>query len=456
MNSLQVLRPDSLVQASQWMLAQQLGGAQPRWLAGGQSLLAAMKLGMSAPSVLLDLQSIASLREIRLADEATLLTGAMASHARMADSGVVQGFCAGLGHLAGGIADAQVRNMGTLGGSLANNDPAACWPTAVLACNATVMTAQRAIAADDFFAGLYTTALQPGELLTAVRWPKPLAFHYLKFEQPASRFALTGVAVARFAHGVRVAITGLGHGVVRWPAAEQALTAHWSVHALDGLALAADQASSDLHASAAYRAHLAAVLTRRAVAALTGEPAAAPARAPAREVSEPGDGGFGGSQLLLAEGAAVWQALLNPQVLQRCIPGCESLILLGDQRYQAQVRVGLGPVSARFASTVSLHYLQAPHSLALRFEGSAGALGGGRGTAQVTLSPEAGGTRLDWRAQVQTSGRMAQFGNRLLEATSRKLSEEFFAALARCLSGTPAPLPWWRRAWQRLMNRIAH
>jgi CO/xanthine dehydrogenase FAD-binding subunit/carbon monoxide dehydrogenase subunit G len=456
MNSLQVLRPDSLTQASQWMLAQQLDGAQPRWLAGGQSLLAAMKLGMSAPSVLLDLQSIASLREIRMVDDATLLTGAMVSHARMADSSVIQGFCAGLANLAGGIADAQVRNMGTLGGSLANNDPAACWPTAVLACNAKVLTAQRAIPADDFFAGLYTTALQPGELLTAVRWPKPLAFHYLKFEQPASRFALTGVAVARFAHGVRVAMTGLGHGVVRWPAAEQALSAHWSVHALDGLAFPADQASSDLHASAAYRAHLAGVLTRRAVAALTGEPSAAPVRTAVPVPADAADGGFGGSKHLTADGATVWQALLDPVVLQRCIPGCESLTLLGEQRYQAQVRVGLGPVSARFASTVSLQDLRAPHSLALRFEGSAGALGGGRGTAQVTLRPEAGGTRLDWRAQVQTSGRIAQFGNRLLEATSRKLSEEFFAALTRCLNGTAAPLPWWRRAWQQLMNLIAH
>ena len=170
-----------------------------------------------------------------------------------------------LAALAQGIGDQQVRNRGTIGGSVANADPAACWPAGLLAMNATVCTDRREIAADDFFTGLFGTALAADEVVCGVRFPPLAPAHYLKFEQQASRFALTGVAVARHAFGTRVAVTGLGNGVWRWQAAELALSTDFSAAALQGLAIDPAEASGDIHASAAYRAHLAAVLTRRAV-----------------------------------------------------------------------------------------------------------------------------------------------------------------------------------------------
>jgi CO/xanthine dehydrogenase FAD-binding subunit len=242
------------------------------WLAGGQSLLAAMKVGMTEPGLLIDLQGIAALKRLELSPAADVLRlGAMVTHARVADSKVIHSFCPGLAALAGGIADQQVRNMGTIGGSLANNDPAACWPAAALALKARLVTSERSLSADDFFTSVFTTALNEAELLTQVDFPQPIAFKYLKFEQPASRFALLGLAVARFESEVRVAITGLGHGVRRWPQAEQALTTRFSVEVLEHSLLPVDWALSDLHASAEYRAHLAGVLCRRAVASITGE-----------------------------------------------------------------------------------------------------------------------------------------------------------------------------------------
>ena len=470
MNPIDCLRPSSLDEALALIApaAREAGAGERVWLAGGQSLVAAMKLGMATPAVLIDLQAIPGLRDIRTETDASgrpmLWIGAMATHASVAASGVVRAVAPGLADLAGGIADPQVREMGTLGGSLAHNDPAACWPCGVLASGATVVTTRREMAADEFFQGLYTTALAPGELILGVRFPALTALRYTKFEQAASRFALTGVCVARMGSEVRVAVTGLGHGVQRWAAAEQALAADFTPAALSALTAgdpAALDALSDLHASADYRRHLAGVLACRCVEAITGaQPARhaplvraeAAARKPAAAAAVPQDG-FGGEQHLGAPPEQVWHALLAPERLQASIPGCESLTQLSPEDYTATVKVGLGPLSVRFQSAVSLREQQAPESLTLVFDGQAGALGAGRGTARVRLQPAAdGGTLLHWWVQVQLSGRLAQFGNRLVEASARKLSEEFFQRFSQGLgiaapAGTRAPAsPWgWLR-----------
>ncbi len=446
------LRPGSVAEAVQLMHAH----ADARLLAGGQSLLAAMKLGLNAPSHLIDLQDVPNLQDIRL-DGDSLHVGAMVTHARIARSPQVRAFCPMLAALAQGIADEQVRSVGTIGGSLANNDPAACWPAGVLALGATLVTSTREIAADDFFQGLYGTALQTGELLVAVRFPRPLTAHYRKHEQPASRFAMVGVAVAQFRDGqgtaVRVAITGLGHGVLRWNAAEQALSVQWRVSALDALAFPPGEALGDVHASAVYRAHLAAVMCRRAVTSLTGETAARSTRpvqaraampdtsgsgAPATDTAAAGGSVLTGAHLLPLPLARVWEGILDPLVLQRCIPGCESMLALGGHRYAATVKVGIGPVSARFQTQIALSDLRPPDvsgmaACSLRFEGQAGGLGHGQGTAQVQLVRAGPGTQLDWQARTQVSGRIAQFGNRLIEATARKLSGQFFERFATVL-----------------------
>ncbi len=451
------LRPGSVAEAVQLMHAH----ADARLLAGGQSLLAAMKLGLNAPSHLIDLQDVPGLQDIRL-DGDSLHVGAMATHARIARSPQVRAFCPMLAALAQGIADEQVRSVGTIGGSLANNDPAACWPAGVLALGATLRTSQREIGADDFFEGLYGTALQPGELLLAVLFPRPLAAHYRKHEQPASRFAMVGVAVARLpakdGAKVRVAITGLGNGVLRWKAAEQALSAQWQISALDALAFPSGEALGDIHASAVYRAHLAAVMCRRAVTSLTGETAArstrpVPARTaapdtradgvPTTEVAAAGGSVLTGTHLLLLPLAQVWEGILDPLVLQRCIPGCENMQALGEHRYAATVKVGIGPVSARFQTQIALSDLRPPDAsgmaaCSLRFEGQAGGLGHGQGTAQVQLARAGQGTQLDWQARTQVSGRIAQFGNRLIEATARKLSGQFFERFATVLQADNA------------------
>ena len=466
MNALDFERPTSLAEALALMTPTPEGSQA--WLAGGQSLLAAMKLGMATPSLLVDLQDVPGLRDIRVEtgpDGAPALwIGAMATHASVAASATVRGFAPGLAALAGGIADAQVRNMGTLGGSLAHNDPAACWPAGVLAAGATVVTSQREIAANAYFQGLYTTALEPGELIVGVRFPQMAGLHYLKFEQPASRFALVGVAVAHAGPGqVRVAVTGLGMGIARWPGAEQALCGQFGLAALSAVTPDDLQALGDLHASAGYRCHLAGVLARRCVAALTGEalPRHAPLaplavqQAPATSDSEaaPKDG-FGGRQLLAAPPAQVWQAILDAQNLQASIPGCEALAQRSPTDYEATVKVGLGPLSVRFKSDITLRDLQPPRSLTMVFVGQAGALGSGQGTARVRFEPTAdGGTVLHWWVQVQLSGRLAQFGNRLVEASSRKLSEEFFERFSRVL-GVPADRPP-PSAWHSLQRLLA-
>lgn len=258
------LRAGSLEQARDWLLEH----PDARLLAGGQSLLPAIRLGLSSPSHLIDLQDLAALRVLD-ASGLRLDIGAMVPHARVAADPEVGRRWPMIGRLAAGIADAQVRAVGTIGGSLANNDPAACWPAGVLACGARIHTDRRVIDADDFFAGLFATALEAGELIVRISFPAIERASYLKFEQPASRFALVGVAVARLAAdgAVRVALTGLGQGVCRWTEAEDRLCDRFDPDAIDGLAINADDAASDLHASAQYRAHLAGVLLRRAVAA---------------------------------------------------------------------------------------------------------------------------------------------------------------------------------------------
>jgi aerobic carbon-monoxide dehydrogenase medium subunit len=239
--------------------------AQPdaKLLAGGQSLLASIKLGLSAPSLLIDIQGISELRAIRL-DADHLVIGAMASHAEIASSSLVKQFSPMLAKLAHGIADQQIRNHGTIGGAISNNDPAACWPAGLLATGAVVQTDRRQIQADEFFVGLFSTALEPDEIVCSVAFPKPERAAYIKFEQPASRFAIVGVALAKFGMKTRVAVTGIGMGVRRYTAAEITLSERFDIHAISGLQLDADDAMGDIHASAEYRCHLASVLTRRA------------------------------------------------------------------------------------------------------------------------------------------------------------------------------------------------
>ena len=233
--------------------------------AGGQTLLAAMKLGLNSPEAVVSLGRVEQLSGICTDDSGRLCIGAMTTHSEVADGG---GAYPALAALAGRIGDRAVRNRGTIGGSLANNDPSACYPAAVLASGAEIVTTTRTIGSDDYFTGLFETALEDDEIITEVRFPIPQAAAYEKFLQPASRFALVGVFVARFAGGVRVAVTGASDGgVMRWGAAETALSNDFSASALDGVTISSDGMIADLHATPAYRANLVEVLTRRAVAA---------------------------------------------------------------------------------------------------------------------------------------------------------------------------------------------
>jgi carbon-monoxide dehydrogenase medium subunit len=235
-------------------------------LAGGMSLLPALKLRLARYSGLVDLGAIGALKGIRREGDA-LVIGAMTPHAEVAASAEVARAIPALAALAGGIGDPLVRNRGTIGGSIANADPAADYPAGVLGLAATVVTNRGRIEADDFFRGLFETALQPGEIITEVRFPVPQAAAYCKFRQPASRFALVGVFVARTAGGVRVAVTGAGPSVFRFKAAEAALAKRFDPAVLEGIALPPDGLNSDIHASAEYRAHLVTVMAKRAVAA---------------------------------------------------------------------------------------------------------------------------------------------------------------------------------------------
>ena len=236
-----------------------------KYLSGGQSLLPSMKLGLNAPASLVDLGSISELKGIKL-DGGNVIIGGATTHAEVAASADVQRAIPALADLAGKIGDRQVRNRGTLGGSLANDDPAACYPAGVLGLGATVHTNKRKIAADDFFVGIYATALEEGEIITAVSFPIPEKAGWQKFKQPASRFSLVGVFVSKGPAGVRVAVTGAGaNGVFRATELEAKLAANWSAAALTGATVSAEHLNSDLHGSAAYRAALIPVLAGRAL-----------------------------------------------------------------------------------------------------------------------------------------------------------------------------------------------
>ncbi len=248
--------------------ATKLLGSDPdaKALAGGQTFIPVLKQRLNKPNVVVDLARL-GLSGIAVTGE-TVTIGAMTTHAAIAASKDVQRAIPGLAAQALLIGDTQVRNRGTIGGSVANNDPSACYPAAVLALGATIKTDRRSIPAEEFFQGMFTTALQPGELITAVEFPIPAKSAYTKFRNPASRYAMVGVYVAKGPKGVRVAITGAGQGgVFRHTAAETALTANWSPDALNGVKASADGLNSDIHASAEYRAHLIGVMTKRAVIA---------------------------------------------------------------------------------------------------------------------------------------------------------------------------------------------
>lgn len=237
-----------------------------RYLAGGMTLLPTLKQRLAQPSHLIDLAGVPELTAIRF--EPGLVTiGAMATHDSVARSDLVREEIPALAALAGGIGDPQVRNRGTIGGSLANNDPAADYPAAVLALAAIIRTDRREIAADDFFRGMFETALEADELITAVRVPVPEKAAYAKFDQPASRYAMTGVFVAKTAGGVRVAVTGAAPAVFRHAEMEARLANRFAPEALDSVVVDAEGMISDLHGSAEYRAHLVGVMAKRAVAA---------------------------------------------------------------------------------------------------------------------------------------------------------------------------------------------
>ena len=263
MHAFEYHRPASLTEAVAVLGANE----EAKALAGGMTLLATMKQRLASPSDLVDLSGIAELKGIRREGD-TIVIGAMTTHAEVHASPEVAGAIPALAALAGLIGDAQVRNCGTIGGSVANNDPAADYPAAVLALGGTVHTDRRSIAADDYFAGLFETALEEGELITKIAFPIPQNAGYAKFPNPASRYAIVGVLVANTSSGVRVAVTGAGAGgVFRVPEMEAALSAGFTPDAVAGIAVSPGGLNADIHASAEYRAHLVTVMAKRAVAA---------------------------------------------------------------------------------------------------------------------------------------------------------------------------------------------
>ena len=256
-------RPTTLADAAK------LAASGAKVLAGGQTLLASMKQRLADPGQLADLAGIKELSGIKREGNAFVI-GAMTRHLDVANHADIKAAIPALADLAAHIGDKQVRAMGTLGGSVANNDPAACYPSAVLALGATVHTTQRKIAADDFFQGMFATALKDGELITAISFPIPKKAAYMKFVQPASRFALVGVFVAQTDAGVRVAVTGAANGVFRHKGLEAALTSSFTAASAAGVKIDAADLNADIHASAAYRANLVSVQTQRAVTKMLG------------------------------------------------------------------------------------------------------------------------------------------------------------------------------------------
>ena len=258
MYAFEFVKPSNIDEALKALAAE---GAQP--VAGGQTLIPTLKARLNAPELLVSLTGIAELKGV-CRDGDALVIGAATTHAEVARA-AAEHFPA-LASLAGRIGDPAVRNLGTLGGSLANNDPSACYPAGALGSGATIVTDRREIAADDFFEGMFATALEEGEIITSVRFPIPVTAAYEKFIQPASRFPLTAAFVARYAHRVRVAITGASEeGVFRWTEAEEALAQNFNPDAVSELSLPAEGMIGDLHGTPQYRAHLAKIMTLRAV-----------------------------------------------------------------------------------------------------------------------------------------------------------------------------------------------
>jgi carbon-monoxide dehydrogenase medium subunit len=256
-------RPSSVSEAAGLLAS----AGDAKLLAGGMTLIPTMKQRLAAPANLVDLGKIAELKGISSAG-GKLTIGAGTTHATVAGSADVKATIPALAKLASGIGDPHVRHMGTIGGSVANNDPAADYPSAVLGLGATVVTNKRSIAADDYFQGMFTTALGEDEIIVRFEFPVPSKAAYAKFANPASRYAMAGVFVAATAGGVRVAVTGAGSdGVFRWTAAESALASNFAASALDGLTVDPGNLLSDIHGDAAYRANLVKVMAKRAVAA---------------------------------------------------------------------------------------------------------------------------------------------------------------------------------------------
>jgi carbon-monoxide dehydrogenase medium subunit len=259
-------RPSSVRQAANLLAKSE----DAKLLAGGQTLIPTMKQRLASPASLIDLSLIEGLSGIELRGR-SIVIGAMTRHAEVTDSPVVQENLPALAELAGEIGDPHVRNMGTIGGSLANNDPNADYPAGALGLGATIVTNKRRIAADEFFTGMFETALEADEIITKVMFPLAKKAAYVKFANPASRYALVGVFVSKRGRDIRVAVTGAGaNGVFRVPAFEEALQRRFGPKSLDGLSVPATGLNSDIHGSAEYRAHLIGVLARRAVTAAAG------------------------------------------------------------------------------------------------------------------------------------------------------------------------------------------
>ena len=261
MYAFEIERPSTIADAAKAMAHD---GAQA--LGGGQTLIPSLKARLASPETLISLTGIGEMHGVCIADDGALCIGGGTTHATVAQDAAK--LFPALAALASHIGDPAVRNRGTVGGSLANNDPSACYPAAALGTGATIVTNSRSIAADDYFQGMFSTALHDGEIITEVRFPVAQKANYQKFVQPASRFALVGVFVAKYAGGVRVAVTGASDsGVFRWTEAETALSANFSATALDSLTVRAKGMIADLHGTPEYRAHLIKVMTKRAVAA---------------------------------------------------------------------------------------------------------------------------------------------------------------------------------------------
>lgn len=261
-------RPTSVRQAANLLAKHE----DAKLLSGGHTLIPTMKMRLAAPTHLVDLSQIEGLSEIELKGR-SLSIGALTKHVAVANSDVVKQHLPALAELAGLIGDPAVRHRGTIGGSLANNDPTADYPAAVLALGATITTNKRKIAADDYFQGMFQTALEADEIITKVTFPLAKKAGYVKFRNPASRYAMVGVFVAKRSSEIRVAVTGAGgNGVFRVPAFEEALKKRFSPKSLEGLTIPADGLNSDIHGSAEYRAHLVAVMAKRAVTAALETP----------------------------------------------------------------------------------------------------------------------------------------------------------------------------------------